>query len=424
MVDENVNAQTPTRSPAGPYPGLRPFETGDGVHFFGRDKEVDELSDVLGRTGFLAVAGAPGCGKSSLIRAGLLPALYGGLAKGVGTMWRVASLRPGTDPLGNLARALTAHDAFGPPATEEGVREAVVEATLRRSSLGLIEVAGEAGTPRDENLLFVIDQFEDLFRLAPEGAPKSDEAARFVKLLLEVIGQNELPIYVALTLGSDYLGDCAAFRGLPEAINKGHYLVPRLTRDQYREAVTGPAAVRRTAVAPRLADRLLNDVGGEPDQLPVFQHALMRTWRAWESDHGEGEPLDLRHYEEAGGMTGALSQHAEETYAELPDARSRELTRSLFGALTEWCAGGRDHRRALKVEDLCVKTGGGEAEVTDLVEFFRREGRSFLSPPAAQPLDGESLVEISYGNLIHNWPRLKEWAGAAPRPRGNEQADE
>lgn len=410
MSDENVKAHHESGAPAAPYPGLRPFETREGAHFFGRDRQTDELIDLLGRTRFLAVVGAHGGGKSSLIRAGLLPALYGGLVRNVRPRWRVASLRPGDDPLGNLARALTAHDVFGPAGEDEGFRDIVVETTLRRGSLGLIEVVQQARTSGEENLLVVADQFEDLFRLAPGGRPNGDEAVAFVKLLLEAARQGELPIYVALTLRSDYLGDCASFMGLPEAINEGHYLVPRLTRDECREAVKGPAAVRRTAVAPRLADRILNDVGSEPDRLPVFQHALMRTWRAWQSDHGEGEPLDLRHYEEVGGMEGALARHAEEVYGELPDARGREVAEKLFRILVGTGAGARDARRAMRPEDIRAATGLREEELAAAVEFFRREGRSFLSPPAAQPLNENSLVEVSYESLIHHWPRLKGWA--------------
>ncbi|HEX7318521.1 MAG TPA: ATP-binding protein [Pyrinomonadaceae bacterium] len=414
MTDENVTAPTAV-APVAPYPGLRPFETDDAVHFFGRDHQVDELLDLLGRTGFLAVVGGAGCGKSSLIRAGLLPALHGGMFRDARPRWRVASLRPGYDPVGALARALAAQDGFGPAQWDDGLRTVVVETTLRRGSLGLVEVVREAGTPRDENLLVVVDQFDDLFRLAPEGHGSIGGAAGFVQLLLEAVRQNEFPVYVALTLRTDYMGDCASFTGLPEAINAGHYLVPRLTRDQGREAVTAPAAVRRATVSLPLVDRVLNDLGNEPDKLPAFQHALMRTWHVWESDHEEGEPLDLRHYEEAGTVAGALAKHGEEAYAELPDERSRELAHNLFAALTELCAGGREIRRPVKLIDLCARTGGGEAEVTDLVEFFRREGRSFLSPPAPQPLTGESPVEISYENLIHDWPRLKGWAGAPPR---------
>ena len=414
MTDERVTAPA-AHAHGAPYLGLRPFETEDAVHFFGRDHQVDELLDLLGRTGFLAVVGGAGCGKSSLIRAGLLPALHGGMFRDAGPRWRVASLRPGDDPVGALAHALAAQDGFGPAEWDDGLRAVVVETTLRRGSLGLVEVVREAGMPRDENLLVVVDQFDDLFRLAPEGRSSGEGAAGFVKLLLEAVRQNDFPVYVALTLRTDYMGDCAEFSGLPEAINSGHYLVPRLSRDQGREAVTGPAAVRRAAVSPRLADRVLNDLGHDPDKLPSFQHALMRTWQAWESDHEEGEALDLRHYEEAGTVAGALAKHGEEAYAELPDERSRGLARNLFAALTELCAGGRDIRRPVKLKDLCAKAGGGEAEVTDLVEFFRREGRSFLAPPAPQPLTGESPVEVSYENLIHDWPRLKGWAGAPPR---------
>lgn len=414
MSNDNLTTAT-AQAPAVPYPGLRPFGTDDAVHFYGRDQQVAELVDLLGRTGFLAVVGGAGCGKSSLIHAGLLPALYGGPVEGARPRWRVASLRPGDDPAGGLARALASLAGFGPAEWDDDLRSVVVETTLRGGSLGLVEVVREAGMPRDENLLVVVDQFDDIFRLAPEGHGSIDGATGFVKLLLEATRQNDLPVYVALTLRTDYMGDCAAFTGLPEAINAGHYLVPRLTRDQGREAVTGPAGVRRVAVSPRLVDRVLNDLGNEPDKLPSFQHALMRTWQVWESGHEEGEPLDLRHYDEVGGIAGALAKHGEEIYAELPDDRSRELARRIFGALTGWCAGGREIRRALKVKDLSATTGSGEAEVTSLVEFFRREGMSFLSPPASQRLNGESLVEVSCENLIHDWPRLKEWAGAPPR---------
>ena len=413
MTSERVTAPA-AHAHGAPYPGLRPFGADDAVHFFGRDQQVGELVDLLGRTGFLAVVGGAGCGKSSLLHAGLLPALHGGLFGAAGQRWRVASLRPADDPVGGLARALAALDGFGPAEWDDGLRAVVVETTLRGGSLGLAEVVRQAGTARDENLLVVVDQFDDLFRLAPEGQGSGEGAAGFVKLLLEAVRQNESPVYVALTLRTDYMGDCAEFSGLPEAINSGHYLVPRLSRDQGREAVTGPARVRRGGVSPRLADRVLNDLGNDPDKLPSFQHALMRTWQAWEADHGEGEPVDLRHYEEAGGISGALAKHGEEAYAELPDDRGRELARGIFGALTEWCAGGREIRRPLKVKDICAKTGAGEAEVTSLVEFFRREGLSFLSPSGPQPLSAESLVEVSYENLIHDWPRLKGWAGAPP----------
>lgn len=188
-------------------------------------------------------------------------------------------------------------------------------AVLRRSTLGLIEAAGQARLPREENLLVAVERFEDLFRVAPSGETKNaDDAAAFVSLLLEAARQTELPIYVVVLLRAAYLGDCARFRGLPEAINTGIRFIPRMTRDEAREAIIGPARVCRAAVAPRLVERLLNDAGSDPRGLPAFQHALMRTWEAWRREGRDGVPLDFRHYEEAGGVGESLSRHAEEVF--------------------------------------------------------------------------------------------------------------
>jgi hypothetical protein len=181
----------------------------------------------------------------------------------------------------------------------------MLETTLRRSSLGLVEATRQAQLDNDTNLLVLVDQFEEIFRLsrARRGIKAiDDQAAAFVKLLLEAIGQGEYPIYIALTMWSDFLGDCAQFRDLPEALNRSQFLIPRMTRDQQREAIEGPVAVGGATIEPRLVQRLLNDMGDDPDQLPILQHALMRTWDTWCKDGGPEIPLDLAHYEAIGTM--------------------------------------------------------------------------------------------------------------------------
>src|SRR5207237_9368197 len=186
-------------------------------------------------------------------------------------------------------------------------------------------------------LLVVVDQFEEIFRFARASGDQAyqNEAAAFVKLVLEASSQRELPIYVVLTMRSDYLGDCSQFWGLPEAVNESQYLIPRLTRDQLREAISGPVAVGGGAITPRLLNRLLNDVGDNQDQLPILQHALMRTWDFCETHHSNGEAMGLEDYEAIGTMAEALSRHADEAYDELPDERSREIAEKLFKRLTE-----------------------------------------------------------------------------------------
>ncbi len=199
-------------------------------------------------------------------------------------------MHPGNDPLGRLAAAINAPDVFGSDQElNKSLQIAVTEATLRRGGRGLIDAVSQNAMPSNENLLVVVDQFEELFRFARQDARidlnlkerSHDDAAAFVKLLLEASAERDSNIYVVLTMRSDFLGDCSQFWGLPEAVNEGQYLTPRLTRDQLREAITGPVAVAGGEITPRLVNRLLNDVGDDQDQLPVLQHLLMRVWDEW-----------------------------------------------------------------------------------------------------------------------------------------------
>jgi hypothetical protein len=395
-----------------PFPGLRPFDTDEYNLFFGRDGQSDELLARLARTRFLAVVGTSGSGKSSLIRAGLIPALYGGLMAQTGSAWRIAVLRPGSNPIGNLACALSRDDVIGSPETDDDVQAAIIETTLRRSTLGLVDAVRQARLASYENVLVVVDQFEELFRFRSmrEVVGSEDDAAAFVKLLLEAPRQPEANIYVVLTMRSDFLGDCAQFWGLPEAINEGQYLIPRMTRDERRSAITGPALVADAEISAPLVNRLLNDAGDNPDQLPILQHALMRTWDHWTAHRRDSEPVGLEDYEAVGTMSDALSRHAEEAFAELPDERSRVVAACMFKALTERGADNRETRRPTRLSDICAIAEAGEDEVRRVVEVFRREGRSFLMPPAGTPLDAETVIDISHESLIRNWQRLKDWA--------------
>ncbi len=401
-----------------PFPGLRPFETDEYRLFFGREGQSDALLERLERSRFLAVVGTSGSGKSSLVRAGLLPGLRGGMMAGAGAGWRVGVARPGHDPLGNLARALAEDGVLASAGASlaPAEREAIVEAMLRGGSLGLVDAVRGArlGT---EKLLVVIDQFEELFRFrAARAATADDEASAFVKLLLEAARQREVPVYVVLTMRSDFLGDCAQFQGLPEAINDGQYLIPRMTRDERRFAIVGPVRVARARMTEPLVNRLLNDVGDNPDQLPILQHALMRTWDEWrarrpehEAAHAAGPKIDVCCYEAIGGMDDALSRHADEAYTELTDESQRRLAELLFKSLTERGPDNREIRRPTRLKEICEIAGATHEEVAAVVEVFRREGRTFLMPPEGVELEPDTIIDISHESLIRNWGRLKEW---------------
>lgn len=400
-----------------PFPGLRPFESNEDHLFFGRDGQSDELLRRLRRSRFLAVLGTSGSGKSSLVRAGMLPSLFGGLMTQAGSGWRVALFRPGQDPIGHLASALADPQVFDAAAEDAALQKTIIEATLRRSALGLVEATKQARIPANENLLIVVDQFEEIFRFRRMSRRdgSEDEAAAFIKLLLEAKRQTNVPVYIVITMRSDFLGDCAQFRDLPEAINDGQYLIPRMTRDQRREAITGPVAVGGGEISPRLVNRLLNDVGDDPDHLPILQHALMRTWEVWARERRNGEPIDLTHYEAVGTMAEALSRHADEAYDELPDERSRTLAEKVFKSLTEKGPDNREIRRPTRISEICAITAASAAEVIAVIEPFRRAGRSFLMSSATTALNEDSLIDISHESLIRGWERLRKWVDEEAR---------
>ena len=206
----------------------------------------------------------------------------------------------------------------------------LLEATLRRGTRGLVEAVRQARVLGQDNLLIVVDQFEELFRFRRNYQLENsrNEAVAFVKLLLEAAQQEELPIYIVITMRSDFIGDCMDFAGLPEAVNSGLYLVPRMTRDELRSAITGPVAVGGGNIAQRLVLRLLNDFGDEYDQLPILQHALMRTWDHWARRSPSTDAIDIEDYEAIGTFRQALSIHAEEAYEETGSEDAKKTSRA------------------------------------------------------------------------------------------------
>ncbi|MEY3445227.1 MAG: hypothetical protein RLZZ519_3508, partial [Bacteroidota bacterium] len=391
-----------------PYPGLRPFLRRENLIFFGREGQTDSLIERLRQNHFLAVLGSSGSGKSSLVRAGLLPALESGLMAGARSHWKMAVIRPGERPIAYLSNAL-AELVSNPddPGYKLIPANMMLETMLLSSSFGLKEAALGPILQENENLLVVVDQFEEIFRFN-EGSNdinRLNEAKAFIRLLLEASSDPKLPVYVVITMRSDFLGECPRFRDLPEAINAGQYLVPRLTRAQMREAIVGPAAVFNEEIAPDLVIRLLNDIGDNPDQLPILQHALMRTW----VHHTAGAELGIADYEAIGGLQNALNQHAEEIYANLASQGLGPVVEALFRSLTETETEGKGIRRPTRLAHVCATAGVEEAKVIQVVEAFRAPGCSFLMPPVDVPLTSDLILDISHESFMRLWARLGEW---------------
>lgn len=433
---------------ANPFPGLRAFRPTEADRFFGRRQQIDELVERLREARFIAVSGASGCGKSSLVLAGLLQALKRRHDEDFDTDWRAVVLRPGHRPIGHLAAALADALPSAPlrdqpsapfpsaplpstprPSAPLREREAAVDdpalqryqtlyGQLRLGGLGLAEAVRNARLAAGTRVLVVVDQFEEIFRFRRIASDAgADEAAAFVKLLLQAAADPDGVVNVIITLRSDTLGGCADFRDLPEAVSRGGYLVPRLKREQRKEAIVRPVELRGARIAPRLVQRLLNDVSDDFDDLPVMQHALSRTWAQWAQACGGNRAIDLEDYAATGGAAQALDNHADEAWQSLGALGAPGGTvERVFRTLTERVAEGTEVRRPLQFSQLQAICGGGTAEgdaaVTQVVERYRRADTAFLVPGAERPLADDPVIDISHESLIRQWSRLRGWVRA------------
>jgi energy-coupling factor transporter ATP-binding protein EcfA2 len=394
-MDASATLRTVLESP---FPGLRAFGIEESILFFGRETHTAELLRRLSESRFLAITGPSGCGKSSLVYAGLLPELYRGYLVKATSRWRFATFRPGNAPIDALAAALAKEGALGPRDVES------LRAMLGATSGGLVEAVRWAGLTPGESLLVVADQFEELFRFATEGREGASERSLFVSLLLHAV-ESDAPIYVALTMRSEYQGACSQFPGLPEALNRSQYLVSRMTREQYRQAIVRPLDLVEVGITPRLVNQLLNDTGSDQDQLPVLQHALLRTYRHWKAAGGQGD-IDLVHYEakEVGGIEQALALHGDGILARFPN---EPLAGKIFRCLTG--PEGRRPKELHEIYDIVKATSEPvKARVKAIIAAFAHPDDSLLmlSSPALEP---DTVVDITHESLIRKWPTLKEW---------------
>ena len=395
-----------------PFPGLRPFGIDECHLFFGREGQVDEVLMKLSQNRFVSVMGFSGSGKSSLMYCGLIPVLYGGFMTHAGPNWNVVVTRPGISPIDNLAESLLHSNPEFHELNEEDklIRHTVTSSILRSGVKGLVDIAKNLKEESGENLLILVDQFEELFRFSKDEVDQvgTNESVLFINMLLEAIKQEDSPIYLALTMRSEFIGDCAKYPGLTELINMSNYLVPLMTREQKRMAIEGPVAVGGGRISQALVKRLLNDLGDQQDQLPILQHALMRSWNYWMENREEDEPLDIRHYNAVGKIKEALSLHANEAFDELND-RQKQICEIVFKSITEKSNDNVGIRRPAKLSDIAEISGSDEEEVIEVIDNFRGKGRSLLMPGENVALESDSIIEVSHESLIRIWTRLKGW---------------
>jgi tetratricopeptide (TPR) repeat protein len=387
-----------------PFVGLRPFDTADAAWFFGRDRETAALTRKLRASRFSAVVGPSGSGKSSVVRAGVVPLLQS-------DGWQQIITTPGSAPLARLARAVAGAEADDRLAEARRFR---FDAMLRASAFGLLEIAETllADAPR---LLLVIDQFEELFRYGDETtgtlrAAMREEARAFVELLLTATSNTAGRLQVCVTMRSDYFGACSTYVGLAEAVSASQFLIPLPQRGQLDDAIRKPVARAGAVIEEGLVQRLLVDVEEEQDQLPLLQHTLRRLW-----EQAPGEPRTMREedYVTVGRIAGSIDKKAEAVVAALSKANSSDVAtlECVMKALTDLDERKRATRRPQKRSELLAVVSermatvpGATASVSldRVLASFRAEDTSFLRIG-----DGDDPgVDIGHEALIRSWIRL------------------
>ncbi|WP_299625007.1 WD40 repeat domain-containing serine/threonine protein kinase [Pelagibius sp.] len=377
-IDDDRPTETRvTPSTACPYKGLAAYQPEDAGNFFGREALIDELVRRVQLERVLVVGGPSGSGKSSLVRAGLIPALRAGALLG-SESWRIALLTPGRDPLAELHHRVAASLPDGNPSVS--IEDLLARPTMARH-------LGEAGDPQNP-LLLCIDQFEELFTLAPE-----TQRSAFITALSAMTDPADSTVRVVISVRADFYAACATVPWLAERITGNQVLVGPMTRSDLRRAISEPARRAGLYVERNLVEAIIDEAGEEAGSLPLIAHALVETWV-----RRQGNTLTVDGFRDAGGVAGAISQTADATYQNTFGPAEREATKRLFLRLVTPGEETPDTRRILGRSEIDHDT---DAEVMRRVVERLTEVRLLTVD--------DTSVQIAHEALLRTWPRLRDW---------------
>ena len=394
---EGVNDDSPVAGQA-PFKGLEYFDEEDETRFFGREKLVGQLTTRLRENHFLAVIGASGSGKSSVVRAGLIPVLRHGepllpqrwgeeegtaiLPPNNSRTWPIHIITPTDEPLESLAASLT-RDQDSVKATVALIDD--LEYSSRSLHLYVRKLLSHHQTAN--KLLLIVDQFEELFTLCHD----ENKQKFFIDNLLNACEKESLVLII--TLRADFYAHCAQFDNLRTMLTKQQEYIGAMTYDELRRAIELPAEQGNWEFEEGLVDLLLEEVNEEPGALPLLSHALLETWK-----RRKGRNLTFSGYHEAGGVQGAIAKTAETTLQNLnPDEQS--AARRIFLRLTELGEGSQDTRRRATLDEV-LHSGQDSRAVEQLLSTLSN---------ARLVTTSDKSVEVAHEALIREWPTLRGW---------------
>lgn len=379
--------------PESPYQGLSAFKEEDAPFFFGREKCINELVAAVKRKPLVAVVGASGSGKSSLVFAGLVSRLR---TTGDG---EIISFRPGNNPLGNLAIAFNHHDKFSPPLQAENstdktprLDQLIIEVNLRSDNTKLAQMINESITKRHlkRHLIIIIDQFEELYTLATP-----EERQPFLDALIYTIN-NVSRFTLLLTLRADFYGHALSHRPFSDALQQGIYNLSPMNRQELHSAIEKPAQKMKVVFEQGLIETLIKDLGNEPGRLPLLEFTLTQLWqnpRRWFLTH--------QAYQEIGGLEKALANYADTVLDKL-STNQQKRAEQIFIQLVCPGEGTEDTRRVATRKEV------GENN-WDLVKFLADQRLVVTGWDDTEKIE---TVEILHEALIREWGTLREWIKA------------
>lgn len=446
-----------------PYPGLRPFAEEEAIFFRGREDHVYQIIKSLEEKRFVMITGASGDGKSSIVYAGLVPKAKAGFFKSRFNNWKVCDFRPEKSPFENMCKQVSEslkldfdyvkkELSFGFSSLIKLYKES--ELFFEENDADFQGLSAEERVLKKRsgaNLLLIVDQFEEFFTNSENlvnGNPndKSHLVANLLSNTIRLAKELDLPIYVVFTMRSDYIGNCASLRGIPELIGYSQYFIPRLNREEIADVIRDPADLNGDAIQNRLVDHLINSTTEGSDQLPIIQHCMNRIWRT-----ADGNDLDLYHLAMCQGLkvtdlpkeqqdipelkaisdqksektlNNVINAHATDLFdlsiknylKKYPESKEEEVKENLVFLMKSMAKmdNGKGVRYKCVFGELVsnLKYPMNLEQVNSLVFLFRKEGNDLLAPYSNQiPILAESdPIEISHESLIRNWVPLKDWA--------------
>ena len=381
-----------------PYRGLTAFDENDAAHFFGRERLVARLAGRLSTASFLGVIGDSGSGKSSLVLAGLVPALRSGQPFEDGSLppagsvrWDIRVLTPTAHPLQSLAACLGRDEPSLAALTQ-------IETDLRANPAVLVLAArrllARTAAPR---LLLVIDQFEELFTQCRE----EDEREAFISALTSALDPAEGQVLSAvIVLRADFYARLAQYDRLRDLVAQHQEFIGAMSRDELFRAIVTPAAIGNWKIQEGLVEVMLDDAGSEPGALPLLSHALLETWR-----RRRGRTMTLSGYGEAGGVRGAISRTAEAVFTQGLTSEQRPVARLIFTRLAGLDEDARDTRRRAPFSELITRAS--DTDTIDLVLSILTDARLVIT--GTQEPGSVKTVEVAHEALIREWPTLRTW---------------